>query len=269
MSLWYETIAEGDESSELNDLVLLHGWGMNSAVWQPLLGQLQSVFRVTLIDLPGHGYSQEGHSQASKLVNGSLEEWVTAIAAMLPEKSILLGWSLGGLVALKLALNNPDKLSGVILMTATPSFMQRDDWVCAMEKNTLENFAKNLKENTKSTLNRFLSLQIQGCDDARNLLKQLKSGFSARPQAQQHALETGLSFLHDVDIRDEVAGLSVPSLWVYGEKDTLVPACSSEEIINHLPGATVKQIKGAGHVPFLSHMNETLQEIINWKQANV
>ena len=269
MSLWYETIAEGDESSELNDLVLLHGWGMNSAVWQPLLGQLQSVFRVTLIDLPGHGYSQEGHSQASKLVNGSLEEWVTAIAAMLPEKSILLGWSLGGLVALKLALNNPDKLSGVILMTATPSFMQRDDWACAMEKNTLENFAKNLKENTKSTLNRFLSLQIQGCDDARNLLKQLKSGFSARPQAQQHALETGLSFLHDVDIRDEVAGLSVPSLWVYGEKDTLVPACSSEEIINHLPGATVKQIKGAGHVPFLSHMNETLQEIINWKQANV
>lgn len=282
MSLWFYVSGKGSEANEggeVTDLVLLHGWGMNSAVWQPVLEQLEKSFRVTLIDLPGHGYSQNSHSQnsysqnsyscESKRLNGSLDEWVTAIEAVLPDKSILMGWSLGGLLAMQLTLQYPDRFSGVIMITATPSFMQRDDWPCAMQKNTLENFADNLKSNIKSTLNRFLSLQIQGCDDARNLLKQLKAGFASRPQAEEHALETGLSFLHDIDIRNELASLSIPSLWIYGEKDTLVPACSSQSIANLLPGSTVKQIKGAGHVPFLSHVNETLQEIMNWKQANV
>ena len=254
MTIWHDTSGEGD------NLVLLHGWGMNSSVWDPFLAELKNAYRVTLIDLPGHGYSQN-----TELESASLDDWVYAVEALLPERSILLGWSLGGLVAMQLALKIPDKLQALIMMTATPSFMHRDSWSCAMAQDTLENFAANLKDNVKTTLNRFLSLQIKGCDNARDLLKQLKAGFSSRPQADEKVLETGLSFLHDIDLRNKLDHLSVPSLWIFGERDTLVPACASKALKTYLPNASVKVIPGAGHVPFLSHMDESLSAITSWK----
>ena len=51
MSLWHETSGSGP------DLVLVHGWGMNAGVWSLLLPALQERFRVTVLELPGHGAS--------------------------------------------------------------------------------------------------------------------------------------------------------------------------------------------------------------------
>jgi pimeloyl-[acyl-carrier protein] methyl ester esterase len=256
MTLWHETTGEGE------NLVLLHGWGMNSAVWSTVIENLKDHYQVTLIDLPGHGFSSD-----SALVNASLDDWADAVEALLPENPVVLGWSLGGLVALALALKHPARIRSLIMLTATPSFMQRDNWSCAMGKDTLENFAANLKANLKTTLNRFLSLQIKGCDNARGLLKSLKNAFSSRPQAKIRALENGLSFLHDVDLRNCLTDLNVPSLWIYGEKDTLVPVCASDTIKLYLPEASVHIIKGSGHVPFLSHPDETLHAIVGWKAS--
>ena len=45
------------------DLVLLHGWGMNGAVWQQTVESLQPYFRVHVVDLPGYGHSAESHAE--------------------------------------------------------------------------------------------------------------------------------------------------------------------------------------------------------------
>ncbi|WP_372881666.1 alpha/beta fold hydrolase [Psychromonas sp.] len=69
-------------------MLLLHGWGVNSAVWKPVLEPLSAHFRVHLIDLPGFGDSEE-------LVNYSLDAMLDNILQVVPEGAIWCGWSLG------------------------------------------------------------------------------------------------------------------------------------------------------------------------------
>ncbi|MGB5640559.1 MAG: alpha/beta fold hydrolase, partial [Sedimenticolaceae bacterium] len=88
------------------DLVLLHGWGMNAAVWGPLIPGLSERFQLTIIELPGHG----GSSPAS---SADLSEWAELCLAAAPASAHWLGWSLGGQIALRAALDAPGRVSGL------------------------------------------------------------------------------------------------------------------------------------------------------------
>jgi len=255
MKLWHETNGKG------NDLVLLHGWGMNSAVWEPVIDRLDQHFTVTSVDLPGHGFSTMPDAGAT-----DLNDWSDAIAAVVPDNAIWLGWSLGGLLALQAALNRITNIRALFMVTATPSFIQRDGWQCAMPEQTLTQFSQNLKADVKTTLTRFLSLQIKGCDNARDLLKQLRSGFAERPPATFHALQTGLGFLRDTDLRQYLKEIDIPVHWLYGNRDTLTPACAADEIGAMMPAATSQIIKGAAHVPFLSHLEQVMPALLELEQ---
>ena len=92
------------------DLALLHGWGFNAELFNNLIDQYQDQYRITKIDLPGHGRSAE--------VAGGIDEWSNEIIKILPNNPILLGWSLGGLLAINIATKI--KLSKLILVASTP-----------------------------------------------------------------------------------------------------------------------------------------------------
>lgn len=254
MTLWHQTTGEGPP------LLLVHGWGMNASVWQPWLQQLNKEFQVTCVELPGHGHSDLQNDQ------NTLTAWSDAVTNIAPANAIWLGWSLGGLIALQAVLKQISSPSSVnaralYMMTATPCFAQHDQWQCAMPVATLKQFALNLEQDVDGTLLRFLSLQIKGSEQAREMLKQLRTGFSQRPAADNGALKLGLGLLSDSDLRDSLRNIEIPVHWTFGERDTLVPACVSESIKQLLPDASSQIIKGAGHVPFLSHANECLQSL--------
>ena len=248
MSIWYQTSGEG------MPLLLVHGWGMNATVWEPVLKKLNHHFEVTRLDLPGHGLSDEADQN-------TLTAWADDIAQIAPDNAIWLGWSLGGLVALQAALNKTKKIRALYLMNSTPCFSQRGKWQCAMPSATLTQFAENLEQDTEATLVRFLSLQIKGSDDARELLKKLRAGFAAHPKATETALKAGLGYLSGTDVRLKLTDINVPMHWTFGGLDTLVPSCASELIKQVLPGESVQVINRAGHVPFLSHPDECLQSL--------
>lgn len=257
MSLWHETNGTG------YPLVLIHGWGMNSAVWEPLLEKLTRSYEVTCVDLPGHGHSAEAYDDSA-----SLGDWAQAVADVVPANAGWLGWSLGGKVALKAAVDNLLPVDRLFMMASTPSFQRRKNWSCAMKAEVLEQFSQNLKEDIDGTLGRFLGLQIKGSDHSRELLRSLKKGFAKRPSASEAALHAGLGFLQSVDLRDKLQTLQCPTFWMHGDKDTLSPACAVSQIdeLMQASGVSVitRVIKGAAHVPFLSHPDETFQAIEDW-----
>jgi pimeloyl-[acyl-carrier protein] methyl ester esterase len=83
------------------DLVLLHGWGLNSAVWQEIVPLLAPYYSLHLVDLPGFGFSQHVAVESAEL---SL--WSEVVLPHLPAQFNLLGWSMGGLIALRMARVN-------------------------------------------------------------------------------------------------------------------------------------------------------------------
>ncbi|MGD2118803.1 MAG: pimeloyl-ACP methyl ester esterase BioH [Chromatiales bacterium] len=256
MKLWSQTSGNGPA------LVLLHGWGMNAAVWQPLLAELESTYSVTRIELPGHGHSAYSASEQS------LTDWAEAALEAAPADAIWLGWSLGGLVALQAALLAPQSMRALLLLSATPKFAQADGWPCAMAPAVLQQFADSLSQDSQATLSRFLSLQTKGMADARGMLKQLRAGFAERPVASEAALSTGLQLLRDSDLRDRLYNIDVATSWIFGARDTLTPACVASQVQSLMPAASIHVLDGAAHVPFMSHWPQCF-EVLQRLEAQV
>ncbi|MEW8015024.1 MAG: pimeloyl-ACP methyl ester esterase BioH [Candidatus Sedimenticola endophacoides] len=238
------------------DLLLLHGWGMNAAVWTPLLAPLAAHFRLTLIELPGHGAS--GYDPTAV----TLDDWAGAVLEAAPRRAAWLGWSLGGQIALRAALLEPARVERLLLVAANPSFVRRDDWPHAMDGATLEQFAAALLEQPRQTLERFLSLQVRGDEAARETLRLLRQEIARRPAPDPRALERGLALLRDVDLRAQLARIACPMLWLLGERDSLVPAALDAELERRVPAARRMILPGCAHAPFLSHPEQSLRALM-------
>ena len=142
------------------DVVLLHGWGMHSGVWEDVVENLLDHYRVTLIDLPGHGYSRAvgaGHT---------LSELAAAVLAVAPPRAAWVGWSLGGLVAQQVALTRPERVSRLVLVNSTPCFVQRPDWPHGVAPPVLRRFAEELRQDYRAVLKRFIALEVHGSEHA-------------------------------------------------------------------------------------------------------
>lgn len=241
MSVSVERFGQGQ------DLVLLHGWGMNGAVWHGIAQQLAAHYRLHLVDLPGFGNSPlcEGSDY-------SLPWLAEQVATVLPEKCHLLGWSLGGLVASQLALTRPERLHSLITVASSPCFMAREDWPGIAPK-VLAGFNQMLAGDFMQTIERFLAIQAMGSEHARNDIRQLRHWLAERPAPQLAALEAGLGLLADVDLRDELVGLDLPWLRIYGRLDSLVPKAAIPLLDERYLASRSLVLEKASHAPFISH----------------
>ena len=241
------------------DLFLLHGWGMNGAVWEGLAAALSDSYRVTLAELPGHGASPP-------LPDGGLDAWKEACLEAAPQRAVWIGWSLGGTLALAAALRAPQRVRALVPLCATPRFVQGDDWPHAMRLATLARFRESLQVDPTATLERFLALQVKGSEQARPLLRKLRGLLAAAPVPDPGALADGLGILQETDLRWQLSQLDIPSLWLFGELDGLVPHGWSEALPRLLPGARSLSIPAAAHLPFLSHPEQCLGPLRDFLQ---
>lgn len=239
MKLYTQTSGTGP------DLVLIHGWGLNADVWSEFVPLLEPAFRVTRVDLPGHGRSDwDGLT--------SLDDWVGAVLDAVPHTAAWLGWSLGGLLANRAAMTVPERVSALAIVAGTPCFVRKPGWQSAMAPQLLDTFADELAEDYARTLERFLALQVRGSDNASVTLKSLRARLLAPGEPDNAALVAGLNLLRETDLRDQLASIACPVRLVMGERDMLVPLSAGHEAVPLYQQADLQVVTGAGHAPFIS-----------------
>lgn len=242
------------------DLLLLHGWGLHGGVWDTLMPRLTPHLRVTRVDLPGHGRSHDAPMPPS------LTELALQTMAAVPPGAVVLGWSLGGLVALEAALRMPQRMRGLILANSTPRFVTAEDWHCAMPPEQLREFADGLTSDYQETLRRFLSLQVRGDDAARASLRELRDALFAHGEPDTASLATGLEILKDSDLRLRLRDVSLPTLVLAGGYDRLTPAAASEYLAARISDAKLEVFPKSAHAPFLSHADDFVGAVIGFMQ---
>ena len=247
MKLWTQTSGAGDE------LLLIHGWGMNASLWLPVARELEKDHRVTLVELPGHG-----ESPCRDAADG-LQEWAEQLLDAAPARAVWVGWSLGGVVMQQAAYMQPQKPRALVGIATSPCFVRRDGWPCGIPPRVLESFAAELEAGTGKTLRRFLSLQVQGAENAKELLRQLRKEFGARPTPRLAGLRAGLEILLHSDLRMQLAALDLPLYWILGKRDALVPSELGVILSEYQPQMQSWLIGGAAHAPFLSHLPQCLE----------
>ena len=235
-------------------LALVHGWGMNARVFDTLAERLADEFEVRALDLPGHG-------GRDALPHNTPRSWAHDLAQQLPHDTTLLGWSLGGQVAMRAALDHPRKIARLILLASTPKFVMAEDWDRGMAIADLRAFGEALLTDPQATLLRFLSLQTRGMPDPKTCLQQLRQTLLAAPVARAEALASGLAMLYDTDLRTELPQLRQPTLVLHGALDTLTPPAAGAWLAAALPDVRHVEFARAAHAPHLSHGDEVAEAI--------
>lgn len=247
-------------------LAMLHGWGMNSAVWMHLAKMLSKHFTVHLIDLPGMGQSQPISPYTLETVSDTIVE-------QLPDNTIMIGWSMGGLIAMHIAITQPEVVKKLVLVGSTPCFVnvkgfsKRSHWHAGVPQSVFDSFADNVNADYQKAMLNFLGLQCVGSSEAKQLLRKLKAQFMAQPVPTMAVLQAGLEILMRADLRESVGEITQPTMIIHGDKDRLVPLQAGNWLAQALPNAQMCVINGAAHAPFLSHTNKFEKELMNFLQV--
>ena len=248
--LYWNSIGTGNIN-----LILIHGWGFNSKIWSTLIkSNFKKKFILHLIDLPGFGKS-------NKMPPMTLDNMIELLNLYIPDHSILLGWSMGGLIASAIGLKYPHKIKGIISVSSSPCFILRPNWP-GISQQTLSKFYNQLNTNFRQSISNFIISQTKNSNikDIENLIQKILS----QPYPTTYTLKKTLEIIFLSDLRYEIKNLNIPMFRIYGSSDIFVP----KEICNILdimwPKTKSMIIKQSAHIPFVSHTQEFYKAIIKF-----
>lgn len=236
----------GDRYSGSPPLVLIHGSGGSRLHWPPQLRRLPN-YRVFGLDLPGHGDSP-GNGETT--INGYVKRVVEWLDEQRIESAVLAGHSMGGAIAMTAALEEPDRVAGLVLvgtggrLRVTEEILQAsadpDRLKETVEVVTAWSFADQTPEKLV-TLAKMRMMEIQS--------EVIHGDFTACNQ---------------FDILDRLAEIQIPSLILCGEQDRLTPLKYARYLDEHIPESTLVLIEGAGHMVMLERPLEVAEAVENF-----
>lgn len=219
-------------------LVLFHGWGFDSKVWLPLIAGLNK-YQLYLVDLPGFG----GSSYIF------WEEFKKLLLPQLPDKFTILGWSMGGLFATRLSVEEPDRVSKLINVASSPKFINAHDWA-GIDNEVFAAFYEQLLVNPHKTRMDFIKNQLQTSEIPDNLFQS---------NLNMSGLQGGLEVLLSWDLRHNLISIKQPVLYVFGKLDAIVPRRVMRIMKESYPQFAYEMFDRAAHMPFLSHYDRFIK----------
>lgn len=231
-------------------LLLLHGWGMSCAVFAELESRLARRYRCISVDFPGHGASPP----AEPFTLASLADAVEGMLRQLDlPHPVLLGWSLGGMVAQLIAARDSSRLAGLVLISSSPCFIAGTDWAHGLPPLQLRALRRDLQRSCPKALGKFFRLMFSPDELPAERYRRIVR-FAAGPERlpDPASVAAGLKILQQTDLRNQLSAISVPSLVIHGMADRIIPLDAGRFLGEQLVAAEFHALPDVGHAPFLS-----------------
>jgi pimeloyl-[acyl-carrier protein] methyl ester esterase len=234
------------------DVVLINGWGMSAAIWQPLAAALPEGCRLHCIDL--HELSSGG---------AGIGALAAAAARRSPRECDVIAWSLGAQVALQWAVQDAAGPRRLVLIAATPCFVASDTWPSGMASSVFEAFADSLEADAAATLQRFALLQARGDANMGTVARALRAAV-CDPSGATPALRSGLDLLRRDDLRPILPRVRQPVCLLHGGNDCLVPVAGVHSLCGSLPDARLHVFGDASHAPHVSQPRRAAEAVMEF-----
>jgi pimeloyl-[acyl-carrier protein] methyl ester esterase len=229
---------------------------MTGAVFSELLTHTLPGFELIAVDLPGHGNSDAA-------LQPQLDSWAEDVEELMAILGLthpgLVGWSLGGMLALKLIQRRQLEFSALILLSSTPRFVCGDGWSAGLPAIQLRAMLRDLTRDFRRTLEQFYQLMfVTGeVDPARyRQIARFAVGPDRLPTPAVAA--AGLEILAREDLRELLGAVELPTLVIHGDDDVIIPVAAGEALRSEIVGARLLRIPETGHAPFLTRPDVVL-----------
>jgi len=244
---------------QIQQIVLLHGWACDSRIWQSMIPFFERYAKTVALDLNDYIESTlDIESDKMSHIDDSVRVVVNDIAKQLSEGTLIIGWSLGGMLAAQLAVHHSEKIVGLITLASNPVFVSTDSWQEAMPSETFDAFFSLFKKNTQQALKRFTLLEVHGDEYSKDQLKYLKT---TAVDSDPILLEKGLALLIGINNIEEMNKVACPALFCFGENDALVPISTVERMRSTIKAnAKIVCLDNSGHL--LHHPIEKLIRVL-------
>jgi 3-oxoadipate enol-lactonase len=230
---WYE-VGRGEP------LVLVHGLGDDHRAWRRMLPHLCLTSRVILYDFRGHGQTTAGRPEGT--LSQLSADLVALMDAVALDRANLAGFSLGGTIVMRTAIDHPDRVTRLIPI-ATSSRVGRSaaEWY-ATRAEMVRAGAPELRA----------TLEADTRDVYSNRPDEFAEGWLIRSQSTADPVGYGnacaaMAGLNAQPLDPDLNRITAPTLVIAGDRDQLCPPRAAEIIRDALPGSRVAVIEGAGH----------------------
>lgn len=227
-------------------IVFIHGWASDASVWDDLVEKMPDMETIS-VTLPGY--------------DGMPNDWLQPIddvLAQLPPRCHLVGWSLGGNMAIEIAKQVPERVASIVTIATAPNFIASQPWPWAMPSEMYELFSAGFGASPVATLRRFSALQTKGEANAKETARLIQQHSHVE---HYDALSRSLTWLASVNQLTAWQELSMAHLAVFGELDALIPVsaaghCQRSKVLSH-----------CGHAPMLSDPDQLAQVLHEFWQT--
>lgn len=252
-TLYYE-----DHAGSRLPVLLVHGWGMSCRVWDTTNAALKDAgHRVVCFDQRGCGSSDKDFDDVS--VAAGAGDIVRLADALELERVVLNGWSLGGALVVEAAARLGQRCAGLVLTgAATPRYVQADDFPHGGAPGSVAETVAALRSNRTPFLHG-LARAVCARDPGDGVIDWLWQIF----QQASPAADAALAELDHLDQRERLAGLKLPTLAFVGSADGFVDPDIGRAAAQTL-GATLVELDGCGHAPFLEDGERYRRELLNF-----
>lgn len=240
--------SHGEDEFERPPVILIHGAGGTHLHWPPQIRRLVGQ-RIYVPDLPGHGKSEGVARQGIREYSTVLAEFMQTLKL---KKAVFVGVSMGSAIALQMALRYPKRVLGLGLLGSgaklrvAPAVLESSANPAAF-KATVQMVIENSYEPDVDP--RVKGLALQQLEETRPSV--LHSDFLA---------------CDSFNVMNKIGKVHVPTLLICGAEDHMTPVKFSEYLRDHIEGARLEIVEGAGHMVMIEKPDETaklLEEFLN------
>lgn len=233
-------------------LLLLHGVGGSHEMWLPIIPELSRSHRVIAADHRGHGASDKPRGQYT--VRLFCDDWLALVEALKADRAHVLGISLGGAIAMRLAVESPHRVGSLILV---------DTWAYP-HPEFLAMLRQRLQKLDAGDLPGYAEVAIPQVFSDRFVRAnpQAMADYRARVvRATVHSLRSAIGACMSHDMQEVLARIRAPTLVVTGSEDCLIPPFHAEYLERAIPNASLAVIEGSGHIPNLEAPGRFLEVV--------
>lgn len=240
-------------------LLFLHGWGMSSRIWRYQLNELSNRYMTITLDFRGHGSSRPSDDYSFEALAGDVKEFVDGLS--LGPVSIV-GWSMGGSVALITAAQYPEIVHDLILVSSTPKFVASEGFPHGQAEATVRRLVRQAESDTNKAMIKFCGMMFGEEGITEDVWKLVTAG----PWPSKETLTGYLKTLADADLRNRLKQINAPTMIVHGMLDSISFHDAAVFMADRIKMVRLETHHDEGHAPFLTRpkwFNTELEGFLN------